>query len=143
VIFFSLSVTAVGQPLDSFRWKSRLVLLFTPASDNPMFEQQARLLNEQTDALEERDIIVLFITPERQPENTAQFLPEADALKLYERFDTGKHQFVSLLVGLDGGEKFRAQNRVIPPSVLIQLIDGMPMRRRELLREKENKSKGG
>jgi hypothetical protein len=39
-----------------------------------------------------------------------------------------------VLVGLDGGEKFRAE-AVVDPDRLDALIDRMPMRRRELSQE--------
>jgi len=143
VMLFSFSTIAAGQSLNDYRWTSRLVLLFTPAPDDPTFEHQARLLNEQANALKERDVIVLLITPDAFTENTGQFLTEANADKYYDQFGIAKHQVEMILLGLDGGEKFRAQNRVTPPSVLMELIDGMPMRRRELLRNKERKNKGG
>jgi hypothetical protein len=39
--------------------------------------------------------------------------------------------FTVILVGLDGGEKFRAGS-VVDPDRLDELIDRMPMRRREM-----------
>ncbi len=45
-----------------------------------------------------------------------------------------------ILVGLDGTEKFRAKNTVTPVSVLLTLIDDMPMRRREIIQGYGNDS---
>lgn len=132
-----------GQSLNNYLWKSRLVLLFTPAPDDPMFERQVRLLQEQVDALEERNVVFIFITPDGKFENTGRFLAEADARKFYDKFGAAQYHFEMILVGLDGTEKFRAKNRITPPSVLLELIDGMPMRRRELLQGYGNQSKIG
>ena len=44
-----------------------------------------------------------------------------------------------VLVGMDGDEKYRAKNVITPVSVLLELIDGMPMRRRELRQGYGNK----
>ena len=39
--------------------------------------------------------------------------------------------FAAVLVGKDGGEKFRSEGPV-SPEVLFEIIDAMPMRRREM-----------
>lgn len=138
--FFTLPVCMEAQSLNEYRWKSRLVLLFTPSPDDPMFERQIQLLSQQTEALEERNLVFLFITPDGKFENTGRFLPEAAAEKFYKKFGPEQYRFEMVLVGLDGYEKFRAVDKITPPSVLISLIDGMPMRRRELLEEHGTKS---
>lgn len=143
VLLFSVSATAVAQSLNNYLWKSRLVLLFTPEPDDPMFERQVKLLLTQTEAFEERDVIFMFITPDGKFENTGRFLAEADARKFYDKFSVAQYQLELVLVGLDGTEKFRAKNRITPPSVLLELIDGMPMRKRELLQGYGNRSKVG
>lgn len=139
-LLFTFPSFMEAQSLNQYRWKSRLVLLFTPSPDDPMFEQQVKLLYKQTDELEERNLVFLFITPNGKFENTGRFLKEAAARKLYEKFGAEQYQFEMVLVGLDGYEKFRAVNRITPASVLIELIDGMPMRRRELLQGYSTKS---
>jgi len=123
-----------AQSLDQYRWKSRLVLLFTPSPDNPMFERQVKLLSEQAEALEERKLVLLFITPNGKFEHNDRFLKKAVVSKLYDKFDANQDQFELILVGLDGYDKFRAVNQITPPSVLNSLIDGMPMRQQELRR---------
>ncbi|MEL7163247.1 MAG: DUF4174 domain-containing protein, partial [Bacteroidota bacterium] len=69
------------------------------------------------------------------------FLEASLAKQYYDHFSPQDGIFELILVGLDGTEKFRARNMITPPSVLINLIDGMPMRRRELLEGQSNKSK--
>lgn len=140
ILLFVIPTSMEAQSLNEYRWKSRLVLLFTPSPSDPLFERQVKLLYEQTEALEDRNVVFLFITPDGKFENTGRFLQEADARKLYEKFNAEKYQFEMVLVGLDGYEKYRATNRITPPSVLLNLIDDMPMRQRELLQGYGTKS---
>ena len=48
-----------------------------------------------------------------------------------------------LLVGLDGEEKYRAKNTLTPVSILLELIDGMPMRQQEIREGFGNESQIG
>ena len=139
-LWFAASTLATAQSLNQFQWKSRLVLLFTPDPGDPMFEEQARLLRTQNEAFQERDAVFMFITPEGKFENTGIFLDESMSRQYYERFSPNQYEFTMILVGYDGEEKYRAANRLTPPSVLINLIDNMPMRRRELLQGDGNES---
>lgn len=139
-LFFALSTTVDAQFLNEFRWKSRLVVVFTPSPNDPVFVQQMQLLQERREDFEERNVVFLMVTPDGNHENTGLFLDEAASRQYYEHFGAAQYQTELVLVGLDGTEKFRAKNRVTAPSVLITAIDGMPMRQRELLHGNTNKS---
>jgi hypothetical protein len=128
-----------AQFLNTYQWKSRLVLLFTPSPDDPLFLQQMSLLAEQSEAFEERDVLFISITPNGEYENTGRFLEESLARQYHQHFSPDKNQFELIVVGLDSTEKLRARNTLTPPSVLLELIDGMPMRRQELRQGYGNK----
>jgi hypothetical protein len=49
----------------------------------------------------------------------------------FERYKSHTHQNEIVLIGLDGGVKLR-QNEFLGCEDLFAIIDGMPMRRREL-----------
>lgn len=121
---------ATAQSLNKYRWKSRLVLAFTPSPQDPNFERQMQLLYAERDAFQERDVVFILVTPNGDFENTGRFLNQADSERLYEQFSAAQYQFELVLVGYDGYEKFRARNRVVAPIVLLDQIDGMPMSRR-------------
>lgn len=140
VILFGMSGLATSQSLNEFEWKSRLVILFTPEPGDPLFSEQVRLLYTQNDEFLERDVKFLFITPDGNHENTGRFLDESLSRQYYEKFAPKRYEFTLVLIGLDGNEKFRATNRLTPPSILTNMIDGMPMRQRELLEGRGNKS---
>lgn len=130
-----------AQDLNSYQWRSRVLLLFTPTPDDPVFLRQRRLLGEvDIDEIDERNLQMIFITPEGKYENTTLFLDESLSEWYYNRFSVEPYQFEMVLIGLDGYEKFRARNTITPPSVIFDLIDKMPMRRRELLQGYGNKS---
>ena len=139
-LLFAFSASGEAQFLNRFQWKSRLVILFTPSPSDPLFERQVGLLRSQTDAFEERNVVFMFVTPDGDHENTTIFLDQTAARQLYDHFNPYAYQFEMVLVGLDGNEKFRSANRVTAPSVLLEMIDAMPMRRREILRGYGNKS---
>jgi hypothetical protein len=119
-ILLAAGVTALAAPdlppdgLGGYRWKARPILIFA-AEDDPRLAEQARLLAREPDDLRERRNVVVIDT-------------HRDGA-LAARFDPGA--FTVTLVGLDGGEKFRSE-AVTDPDALDDLIDRMPMRRREL-----------
>ena len=81
---------------------------------------QRRLLQDQKAALDDRDLLTL---------DFAEDTPAADAAR--SRFGIGRETFTAVLVGKDGGEKFRSTEPVQPQD-LFDRIDAMPTRRREM-----------
>lgn len=106
---------SAGEPLAQHRWESRPILIFAPSEDDPrLIEQLARFEAASADLAERDNVVIVDTTP---------------GSDLRQRFAPG--EFTVVLVGLDGGEKFRAES-VVEPAELNALIDAMPMRRREL-----------
>lgn len=137
---FGLPTALNAQFLNEYRWKSRLVIVFTPSPEDPTFVRQMQLLQERREDFEDRNVVFLMLYPAGQHENTGLFLDEAASRRYYDYFGVAQDQVEILLVGLDGTEKLRVQNRVTDPSVLLGAIDGMPMRQRELRQGKTNRS---
>lgn len=101
--------------LGDLRWDRRPILVFAAAGDPRLAEQVTRF-EAHGAALAERDTLVIVDT--------------LGASALRERF--APEGFTVILVGKDGGEKFRA-GRVVDPEEINARIDRMPMRRREML----------
>ena len=57
-----------------------------------------------------------------------------EVARLRETFDILDGRFTVVLIGKDGGEKFRSCEPVAPQNIFDR-IDAMPMRRREMGRE--------
>ena len=58
-------------------------------------------------------------------------LPEQEQILTRRRFDIAPTGFSALLIGKDGGEKFRSSQPVTLQK-LNEIIDGMPMRQQEM-----------
>ena len=104
--------------LDALRWNARPVLVFAEAGDARLDRQLALFAENAGDLAARRNVVVVDRGGPEGAALRARFAPEG---------------FTVILVGLDGGEKFRA-DRVVDPDALDALIDRMPMRRRELRR---------
>lgn len=105
------------QDLNELRWKQRVILLFGDVETNGFLEQE-RLLKNAGEAMEERDLVLWRATDQTRRE-----------LQLDTNF-TG-----IVLIGKDGGIKLK-KAFTVPLETLWQLIDGMPMRKAELLKQK-------
>lgn len=102
--------------LEALRWDARPVLVFAEAGDVRLDRQLALFAAHADDLVERRTVVIVD-----------RGGPEGAGL----RARVAPERVTVVLVGLDGGEKLRA-DRVVAPDALDALIDRMPMRRREL-----------
>ena len=129
-----IPASAFGSDLSSYRWKNRLLLLFSPAGSEPAYAAFHRSVTEAPLEVKDRDLIVFRIF-ERNPSYAGQqkLAPE-DAAALRRRFNVRAGRFTVVLVGKDGGVKLvREQQATL--GEIFDLIDSMPMRQQEM-REK-------
>ncbi|TAE48150.1 MAG: DUF4174 domain-containing protein [Bacteroidetes bacterium] len=121
---------AFSQTPDTYRWTNRLILIFTPAADDPQTQQQFALLEPQrSTGLPERDLKIIVL-PSPQSENP----PQATLEVWRKTFSVTSDAFTVLLIGKDGTEKFRSLMPVAPEK-LFAIIDAMPMRQSEMRRQ--------
>ena len=106
--------------LDPFAWENRPILIFGEEGD-PRIDEQMVLFSEAALELEDRRNVIIVETD-----------PSSQLWQYYR-----PKGFAVILVGLDGGEKFR-NNQVTDPDDLNELIDTMPMRQQELLRQSQD-----
>ena len=115
--------------LSTYKWKNRLLLVFAPSTSNEEYEKQLRLLEGLELDFEDRDLLLgKFLEQEEGELDDATVFPK-EAAKLRDDFGAGK--FAVVLVGKDGGEKFRTK-KPVPAEEIFRRIDAMPMRRREM-----------
>jgi uncharacterized protein (DUF2336 family) len=133
--------------LASLRGRNRPLLIFAPDSGHPAYRRQHELLQGLDAELADRDMRVVEIIGERvsdrgalETENGAETGNDAarsragaatGAAALRQYLELPPNTFAVLLVGKDGGVKLR-RGEPVPPEHLFQLIDAMPMRRREM-----------
>lgn len=121
--------------LTEYRWKNRLVLLFSSQEDDSLVQRQRNLLGADQSGLEERDLLIFRVLPN-------QVLKEGDSVKtdsagkdlakrLRKRYQVNREEFIMILIGKDGSEKLRSDT-LVPLEELYALIDAMPMRREEM-----------
>lgn len=123
---------AEADGLASLRWQYRPLLLFTPSQHDPRLSRQTTRLADDAEGLADRRLAVLIVEPSRVFTTFGAPAPQAEAETLRRRFRVPDDAFLVVLVGLDGGEKLRLDEPVTTRQ-LFATIDGMPMRRRELL----------
>ena len=111
---------ATAGPLDAYRWRSRVLVLSAPDSDDPDLRAQRAALGPMRGGAAERDLVVL----EAVGDGAA-----ARALRAHLSLPAG--EFRAVLVGKDGGAKL-TEAAPIPPQKLFATIDAMPMRRGEI-----------
>ena len=99
-----------------------MVLVF---GNNPMLvQQQLAALQKDSSGLTERDLIVKQVKPGNNLYQTYHIIPN--------------EPFTVILIGKDGGEKFRSSN-ILSTTQLFAMVDAMPMRQAEMRQTKNQK----
>jgi predicted transcriptional regulator len=123
--------------LEEYRWQNRLLLLFAPNSQAESYIEQMRLLAEQPAEIADRDLIIISLFAQEEGRLANRSISVFAAEVAREHYDVAEDSFAILLLGKDGGLKFRA-DRATSPAELFALIDSMPMRQQEM-RERRDK----
>jgi hypothetical protein len=123
------------SPFDGSR---RIIVIAAGSADVPSVRKQRAEVLKHVAALDERDIVVFIALPDGSVEGVHGPAPtpaEASAFLSRNPLPHGKStgHFAVLLVGKDGGVKFRSE-RPVRAEELFALIDTMPMRREEMKR---------
>jgi hypothetical protein len=126
-----MAETARADQMDDLAWSARPIIVFAATADDPRAAEQLELLNRDSAALSERDIVVIAVWPDQvRSDADLDVTPES----LRTRYGIEAGTFAVLLVGKDTGVKRRADN-VVSPDALYSQIDSMPMRQREMRRQ--------
>jgi hypothetical protein len=127
----SRNVLAVTLDLTQFQWKNRLLFLFAPSRDHPLFHTLHKSIMAQKAEVADRDLIIFEILESGPSSMNANHLDPQTAQSLRKKFDVPPGNFTVILVGKDGGIKLnrRAQTQLAD---IFSLIDAMPMRQEEV-----------
>ena len=120
------SLTTLAQLRD----RSRPLLLFAAAPDDPSLLAQLTRLKNAAAGLRERDVLIIAL-PYKDPSPTEVSLSAADAQVARRLFHVAPEDFTAILLGKDGGEKYRSK-KPISFEKLKSTIDAMPMRQDEI-----------
>lgn len=125
------SATAVADELGDYRWERRPLLVFAPTDSDPrLVEALGRIEASRCDFVSRAMVLGLVVT-EGTSTLDGQVMNVDESQRLRDRYSIGENAFSVLLIGKDGGEKLRV-NEVPDLSAIYDLIDGMPMRSREM-----------
>ncbi len=118
----------VGNFMERFLWRERVVLVFAPTSDHADLIRQKDAFNAAAvkDGLKERDIRVITLIDRDGVWIDEANVPRLFPVPFYKHFKVDDGAFSVILVGKDGGEKMRSAV-VVTPELLFSLIDAMPM----------------
>ncbi|MEO1653786.1 MAG: DUF4174 domain-containing protein, partial [Bacteroidota bacterium] len=132
----SLTYQEDSLDLQDFRWKNRIILLFGYHSRQESFQIQRALLQNQSSGLKERDLLLFQVFKMEEGKYLEKRIKKSWAQALRQKFRVGARDFCLILIGKDGGVKLKS-NKAVPVQEIFALIDGMPMRQREM-RERKN-----
>lgn len=125
IFIFLMGANAMADNYDSaldfkrvmsvHKWEHRVILLQASDAGQDSYNHQKEIFKTQSEAMEERDLIVIDISSE----------------DLQALFGGPVTDFTFVLIGKDGSEKLRS-GTVVQTQDLFALIDSMPMRQNEV-----------
>lgn len=118
VLLFSLVPQDSLQQLNQYRWEKRPVFLFAPSPKHAALQEQLKNFKLNKKQLTERDVILLLCAS------------SAEHSLLRKQFKIKANSFTAILIGKDGGEKWRSEKPFLTAE-LLQRIDAMPMGQEE------------
>ena len=125
------SASAVADELGGYRWERRPLLLFAPKNSDPrLVETLSRIEASRCDFVD-RDMVIGVVVADGNSTLDGQVIDADESQRLTKRFAIGEDTFSALLIGKDGFEKLRV-NEVPDLQAIYAVIDGMPMRNREM-----------
>ena len=117
--------------LNQYRWQNRLLLVFAPAVTDPQLHKQSAWFTSQPLEFQDRDLLTFYLTEEAIGESeNVRFSPE-EVTRLQEQYSVQSGTFAVLLIGKDGGLKYRFDEPVTAEEIFAR-IDAMPMRVQEM-----------
>lgn len=124
------TAAAKANDIEDLRWQYRPLIVSAPGGDTEDLARQRTILSGESDGLEERDMAVIVLDGATvQSWLGPSVLATADAVRA--QLGLPKDRFSVVLVGKDGGIKLRSADPVAVEQIFA-LIEGMPMRRREM-----------
>ena len=143
-VFISIMTILLNQStegerlnLEELRWEKRVILLFADSSENENYLKQFDTLTQNTSELEERDIAIVSVFQDDLSTIDGRLIHTDSAKEINRMYNPQKKSFLSLLIGKDGGVKHRS-TETISHTILFDIIDQMPMRRREMREQRFN-----
>lgn len=117
--------------LSPYRGRNRLFLILAPSPSDRSHERQQRLLVGTEASFEDRDLLTIRLFEDGSGEAMGEPISPEEAAEARDSLGVDAGRFAIILVGKDGGAKFRSDEPIAPQEIFAR-IDAMPMRRREM-----------
>lgn len=117
--------------LEEYKWKNRLLVVFSPSEDYARYQDLEKQLRDQEREIIDRHLLVFHIFESGESRLGNSSIDQQLAAQLRNCFSAKPGEFIVVLIGKDGGEKLRRGTDVDIGEILA-LIDSMPMRQREM-----------
>ena len=114
----------MGVLLENYKWKSRLILIFTPHTENDLYKEQLAEFEKTLEKAVERDLVILEIYPGGN-------ITAEEIKMLQSGLGVEPYDFSILLIGKDGLVKMH-KTKPVKAKAIYDLIDSMPMRQQEV-----------
>ncbi len=124
-------------PLTQYQWENRLLLVFVKEKSDEQFLALKKQLGAEEEELRERDMLVFYFFQGNSGEFEGEALEGQEVKKVWDTFLPSQEATTLLLIGKDGGEKYR-KTKDFDLNEVFSLIDGMPMRRQEMRQRGKN-----
>lgn len=125
------SATAWAGGLGDYLWERRPLVVFAPSGNDPRLTETLRNIDDAQCAFAERDMVLAVVVADGSSTLGGAAMAPDQSERLRQQYGVAPDAFAVVLVGKDGGEKWRADN-VPDLKVVFSVIDGMPMRSREM-----------
>lgn len=129
IMLFSQSTSA--NPLAEYEWEYRPLLVFAESEDDPAYRATVQLIVSMNCQLEERHIIVSRFVNSANSRIAGTEVDRMNENEMRRQFNIADGQFTVILIGKDGGEKYRTTS-VPDMKAIFSLVDGMFMRQQEM-----------
>jgi hypothetical protein len=127
--------------LSQFQWKNRLLFLFAPNRNHPLFDTLHKALTAQQAEVADRDLVIFEILESEPSSMNTNSIDSQTAQSLREKFDVSRGEFTVILIGKDGGIKLNRQAQTQLEDIFA-LIDAMPMRQDEMRQKNRTRGSG-
>ncbi len=122
---------AVAAELSDYLWERRPLLLFAPTDGDPRLVETIGRIDASRCDFADRDMVLGVLVADGTSTLGGNVVDTDQTQRLFSQYGIGPNGFSVVLIGKDGGEKLRV-NDVPDLAAIYAVIDGMPMRGREM-----------
>lgn len=132
IFLTTLASITMAQSIEDHQWENRILILSAKDANNAELLMQLQEFRANETGLKDRKLLIYQLVGEQYKigladDNDWKEIPN----DLWARAQKTKNEFQVILIGLDGGEKYKT-SAFLPCEDLFAIIDAMPMRKAEI-----------